>query len=651
MNTATQTPVQFKYRAFRKGLRGLSTLIPWDTDPSTLVHDTSDYYMSLFLYNDEHKTIVDKNKSFTGITDNVTNKLVFDFDSKTDINLAKADALNLALKFVDLGVGADCMRAFFSGMKGFGLEIDLNQYLTSQEVKSIISNLSKEFKTLDTKIHDSNRIIRVVNSRHQESGLYKIPLELYELEEWSVDQIKEAAKSKRMMNVKTKVLDFSKIKSNLVTKLPDLKVVRMLEFNLKDLDFTKKIPQLSNCKFALQNGYFSSGNRSHALMVVASTYKNLGFDLEHTYRFLKGTAELQAKRTGQERFSDEEIYNNICMQVYSPHWNGGSYSCKVEGWLQDYCDSLGTHKCKREVESTSVTADETFSLFNSYAINYEKNVLFSGIESLDDNCRFLVGTSNCIIGAPGAGKTTMTLEILNHNSKKDIPSLFFSYDMFNAAVYTKLIQRHFGYSQDKIYKLAKDGSKEMDKIKETITEEYKNVRFCFKSGQTIEDLESTIVETEEKMGKKLKLVIIDYNELINTNLSDSTASSALVAQRLRQIANERQVCIITLLQPSKLYSSVSDEVTSYNNAKGSGSIAQAATVILGISRPGFNPLNSASDKFMNITCVKNRNGPLFSVDLGWKGATGRIFELNPEDEAELSSLREEKNKEKADKLW
>lgn len=646
-----QPKPEFKYRAFRKGLRGLSTLIPANTNPSSLVSDESDYYMSMFLYNDEHKAIVDKNKSFAGITDNVTNKLVFDFDSKTNIDLAKADALNLAIKFVDMGVDQECIRAFFSGMKGFGLEIDITDYLTSQEVKSIVTNLAKEFKTIDTQIHDSNRIIRVVNSKHQESGLYKIPLELYELEEWSVDQIKEAAKSKRLKIINTKPLDFSTIKSKLVTKAAELKVVKMLEFNLRDLDFTKKLPQLSNCKFALQNGFFSSGNRSHALMVVASTYKNLGFDLEHTYRFLKGVAELQAKRTGQPRFSDEEIYNNICTQVYSPHWNGGSYSCKAEGWLQDYCDSLGTHKCKRENESTSVTADETFLLFNNYAINFEKNVLFSGIESLDNNCRFLVGTSNAVIGSPGGGKSTWAIEVLNHNSKKDIPSLFFSYDMFNAAVYTKLIQRHFGHSQDKIYKMARDNPKEMDKIKEVITEEYKNVRFCFKAGQTIEDLESTILETEEKMGKKLKLVIIDYNELINTNLSDSTASSALVAQRLRQIANERQVCIITLLQPSKLYSSVSEPVTSYNNAKGSGSIAQAATVILGISRPGFNPLNPGSDKFMNITCVKNRNGPLFSVDLGWKGSTGRIFELNPEDEIELANLREEKNKEKADKLW
>ncbi|NJO64177.1 MAG: hypothetical protein HC836_40200 [Richelia sp. RM2_1_2] len=85
-----------------------------------------------------------------------------------------------------------------------------------------------------------------------------------------------------------------------------------------------------------------------------------------------------------------------------------------------------------------------------------------------------------------------------------------------------------------------------------IQREYANVDFCFESGQTIEDLHRTIKHTNEKNpDNKLKLVIVDYNELVITNISDPTQSSALVAQRLRQIANEEEVCIITLLQPSK----------------------------------------------------------------------------------------------------
>ena len=157
---------------------------------------------------------------------------------------------------------------------------------------------------------------------------------------------------------------------------------------------------------------------------------------------------------------------------------------------------------------------------------------------------------------------------------------------------------------------------------------------------------------QQKTGKKLKLVIVDYNELVGTGLSDSTASSALVAQRLRQIANDKKVCVVTLLQPSKLYSSPADEVTNFNAAKGSSTITQSMTLMLGLSRPGHNPLNPETDRFFNITCLKNRNGPLFSVDLSWEGLRGSFGELSDEEFMELKKIREQKQAAKtADKLW
>jgi replicative DNA helicase len=211
-----------------------------------------------------------------------------------------------------------------------------------------------------------------------------------------------------------------------------------------------------------------------------------------------------------------------------------------------------------------------------------------------------------------------------------------------------MVQRETGLEQDEIYDIFRFDEKKADEIREILNEKYKYVHFCFRSGQTIEELDETIVTTEDKIGRKIKLIIPDYSELISTGISDPTASSAQVAQRLRQISNEREVCNLVLLQPSKNFSSPGDEITNYNAAKGSSSIVQSLTLLLGCSRPGFNPLEPEMDKFFNITCLKNRNGPLFSVDLSWEGLRGMISTLTDEQREELKEIRNQRAQQKAD---
>jgi replicative DNA helicase len=220
--------------------------------------------------------------------------------------------------------------------------------------------------------------------------------------------------------------------------------------------------------------------------------------------------------------------------------------------------------------------------------------------------------------------------------------------MFHSALYMRMVQNATGLDQDTIYHIFNTDQKKVSEINRKLSDIYKNVRFCFKTGQTPDEIDDTILDTEDKIGRKVKLCIFDYNELIISTMSDGTAASAQVAQRIRQTANEKEICALQLLQPSKNYSSPGDEIVNFNAAKGSSSIVQSLTLMLGCSRPGFDPRRPEQDKYFNITCLKNRNGPLFSIDLSWNGLKGSIGKLEDHQRAELEALRAAKEAEEDD---
>jgi len=149
--------------------------------------------------------------------------------------------------------------------------------------------------------------LRVPHTKHPSTGLFCRYLTLDELNTLSIDEIKEKAKTLTNTNVKSiisqfKVADLSNKVLALKNKLPKEIVresVEVLTTELDGLNFEDKPPFLDNARYAIFKGFFSQGERSHALMCMAATYKNLGFDKEDTHRLLKSIVEKQEAIKGK----------------------------------------------------------------------------------------------------------------------------------------------------------------------------------------------------------------------------------------------------------------------------------------------------------------------------------------------------------------
>lgn len=649
------------YRRLVEKLNSKGKLIPANDDVfKHIVNTDIDHYLSVYMYNEDQKKRFyeeieeekhgKKYKTIKGAADilNVSgNQLFFDFDKNkiTSLEQAKDDTIEAIKRLNNIGVTEDQLQLYFSGNKGFCIVVNITECINPEIHKNVARNLVGDLETWDTKVYNASRIFRIPHTKHPESKLYKTPLEIEDLE-LPINKIKKLAKTdwERTVNTSPKF----KVPKHLYKKKEEKKEIvkkdyGTLESNVCTLDFKKKPKWLSHWKYALSEGYFPPGSRNSALMILGATYQGQGLNKLTTYRMLKGAAELQSKKFDQSRYSDEEIWTNIIEEVYSQGWNGGTYSEEnFPEELQDYLSGLGIERSKVE-EEPFITTNDVYETFENFAENIEANTIRTGITELDKKCRVTTSMLWGLLGSPGSGKTATILNILNNHSLEGESSIFFSLDMGKPLVYQKLAQKFTGYQADDLFKIFKEkDEKEKVRIRQSINKGFDNTQMCFKTGATVDDMRRYIEWYQDKSGKKVRFVAVDYLEKIVGPFSDPTANSGYNAAKLQEICNDLELCILLLLQPQKMAGDPSEPLLTYRRVKGASIIEQDCRVIMSCYREGYASETYENDNFITYAILKNTMGELGTVDCYWTGLTGVIEDIDDTGKEELKKIREKK---------
>jgi hypothetical protein len=532
----------------------------------------------------------------------------------------------------------------FSGKKGFSVEIKTTERFTPEEVKAITLNLAEGLTTVDHQIYNASRVFRIPNTKHQTTGLYKIPLSFSQLSELDMNAIITLAKEANAENwnnveveLPDNIIQMAKLSTSSITPI---------QADLGQIDYNRRHKTMPACKYTIQEGYFGEGERNHCLTIMAAHYKAQGMHKEVTQSLLKGISKIQHERHPNEKEINEEEIRNIINSVYSIYWKGGTYSCKTDPVLKKLCPK-GPHNCenKRKNVKEPVTIDAIKDTFSSYAKDIDKNTVQIGIPELDQAIRLQTKTHVVIAATAGVGKTSLVLNILNNTSKKNIKSLFGSMDMSDALIYQKLAHKVSGISSNELYNIYKKDIKKKEEIDRLILENYKNVFFDFRGGVSIETIENTLRSMKEQHGPQFKLAVFDYINLIHGPYSDATANLNLIAPRLKDLANELSILIISLAQVGRDKGAPNTPLKSSRVAKGSSAIEESATVLFGMWRYGYNTDN---DNFITIAGLKTRMGKEFIVDMHWNGLRAEIRGLTEEEKQDLEILKSdiENNKKK-----
>lgn len=641
-----------QYLNIREGLSSKAKLVPANTKLESVIKNANkDYYVSLYTYNEEHKKILEQSGTLAGIENTTTNRLFFDFDDKNNVENARQDTITTANRLLERGIDENAINVYFTGNKGFSIEIAIDEYINPARFGAIVDSVSADLVSFDTVVREANRIVRIPNTKHNSSGLYKIPLTPEELINLSVDEIKALAVKPRLIEANSTVVSLPAEMKNVKVVEKSVQAVKTeMSFDISSIDMKSRPKGLDEARWLLSNGFFRTGDRNSAMLCLAATYNYMKFPEEVTRGILDGVANLQSSRTGEDKFSDREM-ELVLGQVYSSNWKGGIFTTRdPNNWLHKYATKM---KLNIRDDVGPQTLDGIHESFKYYVDNIEKNTIKTGIEELDKALPITIGSNIGIVAAAGAGKTALALKILKYNSEQGIPTVFCSLDMVKNRLFEKVLYNVTGLSREDLYAAFKRG--EGQQLTDLVRKHYGNVWFYDRSSATIADIRQYILDVEQKTGQKIKMVMLDYFERINTGVSDDTASSKALANEIQDMVNDHDIAAITLCQPNKfsLGGGPDTEIKSYTAIKGSSFLYQSFRGIISLSRPFYTPSTKDLDKYCIVNILKNDLGEQNRLVFGWKGKTGDIYTLEDIERQEFDDLMKQKdaNKEGKSSGW
>lgn len=619
----------------------------------------SDYYTSIFYFDKDGKEYFEKNdnsiKGFTGRV--VSDKLIFDFDSEDNIEAAKEDTRLLLNKLNELGIDVlSTTNVYFSGNKGFHVEVNLNGEVTPEEMKTICKNFAQDLGTLDTQIYNITRLFRVVNTRHQKSGLFKVQLDPKTLKDFTIDKLKQTGSEPKPLALATAEADlklFDKFKvvapkpvSVTVDTDDEIEGIR----GINSIDYTKCPTHTPRCIYALQNGVMKPGERNAAFLRLANFYRNLGYNKDLALDTLNGVAKLNAKLYPEKDIVSEQelkdtVINTAFAQGSEKYQNPGSAGTSSDNeLLQKYCGCIKHDKpCILHGSKTKTTnvveIGEVSESFSNFAENYDENRVYTGIDFIDKYMHIAVGTTTLLVGACGSGKTTVALNIMEEANRIGQHTMFFSLDMHKNLVYLKLARKLTNYSQEEIFNFYKTKNQtKINEIRDLIKKHYGKTFFDFSAMLSIEEMRDRVKATEQKTGKDIRLVVVDYASRIDGPKSDPYQNAKYNAIKSTEVAGDTNAAWIFISQISRNIGDGSTPLRTKRAAKDSGDWEETATNVITVWRP-FMGLEG-EDNILRLFLAKNRMGKEIERPLHWSGEKGLIRDMTEEDYAFYTQERE-----------
>lgn len=282
---------------------------------------------------------------------------------------------------------------------------------------------------------------------------------------------------------------------------------------------------------------------------------------------------------------------------------------------------------------------KSFSDVHKEFIEYVKSKTVPGIpipfEKLQQENQGWQNSDLIIIAArPAMGKTALALELGRHASKNDYPIHFFSLEMANIQLHKRIVSNELEISSNTIRKKTFE---DLDYEKIFNNGHLDNLPFFYDDSVFMwEEIKARARQVYEE--KKIKMIIIDYLQLIDTKRKLSTIDRVtFISRELKMLAKELNIPVIALSQLSRQVETRPGKKPQLSDLRESGAIEQDADIIIFPYRPEYYGIEewdnedledkSTKGKAMLIT-AKNRHCGDSEVIIGWKAEYQRFYDLN-----------------------
>jgi len=564
--------------------------------------------MGWFIYRREILDYVKEKKTIAGLrAPHWAHFLAIDIDKeKLEDARALTDAM-LCMLLEEYDIDTDKLHIFFSGNKGF--HILLPGRMFSPTPDKYCAKIFKQFAMellgtddVDTQIYEPLRLLRLPNTKHKKSGLYKIPIHAHELS-LDVNELRALASEPR--------LNFPlPEKSELNTTLKDIyeNVEAETKKRLEKSTLTvstrtggvRPKDKVKLCYISMLRG-IAAGERNEVAVRLASHFRKQGFAESAAIALLRDWDMRNNPPCSNEGEEDELLstarsaYNNENID----------YGC-FDTILKNHCDP----HCHLAKEKKSIQDGTCIKTLKEVATAYanrsrlDKGIKFN-IPEIDRATRGLMpGHVLQYLARTGTGKTAFAIHLMRQLSNQKKWSLFFSLEMPIEEVFEREVQMTKDIAAIDVETFAKDlirkgftDEEVADKfLEKTDVEEFGHLLIVDKSSVSIKEIEEITKAAREKWD--IEAIFVDYLSRMSA-FGNSYERISFLAREIKSLARRLELPIIYLNQTNRSVTSAAD-IPSLSDSRDSGQTEEAADIIISSSRP--------RNLEFRVHVLKNRRG-------------------------------------------
>ena len=252
---------------------------------------------------------------------------------------------------------------------------------------------------------------------------------------------------------------------------------------------------------------------------------------------------------------------------------------------------------------------------------------------LDDKTAGLHGSELILVAArPAMGKTAFALNIATNAAlRANVPVAIFSLEMSKDQLVNRMLCSEAMVDSNKV-RTGKLDEEDWTKLAEAIGP-------LSEAGVYIDDTPGiSVMEIRTKcrklkMEKNIGLVVIDYLQLISgSNKRNGSREQEIseISRSLKVLAKELNVPVIALSQLSRAVEQRDDHRPMLSDLRESGAIEQDADIVMFLYRDDYYHKDTEIKGIAEIIIAKQRNGPIGTVNLGWRPELTRFVNMAKE---------------------
>ncbi|WP_111655667.1 replicative DNA helicase [Isoalcanivorax indicus] len=259
--------------------------------------------------------------------------------------------------------------------------------------------------------------------------------------------------------------------------------------------------------------------------------------------------------------------------------------------------------------------------------------LSTGFTELDRMTSGMQPADMIVVAArPSMGKTTFAMNLVEHVAiKEDKPVLVFSMEMPSDSLVMRMLSSLGRINQQNVRsgRLDADDWPRISSAIQLLSE--RKLYIDDTGGLSPMEMRARARRVARECGGKLGLIMIDYLQLMQVPGSDNRVNEiSEISRSVKGLAKELEVPVVVLSQLNRSLEQRPNKRPVMSDLRESGAIEQDADVIVFLYRDEVYNKDSQEKGIAEIIIGKQRNGPIGTIRLAFRGEFTRFDDLAPE---------------------